>query len=133
MDFNLVIRACKHRRSAGWTKISAGVTVRVPCHRYRRVRINGGRVENSTVMLAAIHAMAQPDPQRRTRGDKAYGTAEAPACNMFHRPPLSVSASKPSALQHGRHDLIGWPVPIFKSLDIDNDLLAHFDPPLQRG
>lgn len=37
------------------------------------------------------------------------------------------------ALQHGRYDLIRWPVPVFKGLDIDDDLFAHLDPSFDCG
>lgn len=79
MQFNLLPRQRMGGGAAYGAKLPPLIRMSCPgCHNAVR-RINRRRIEQGTVMFAAIKAMANPDPQRRARGGKPHRPAKAPA------------------------------------------------------
>lgn len=89
LDFGATGRACENPRAADGAEQPFVIRRTVPTARLARdlhpLRvIDREGIEGGGVGLAACQAMAQPDPQRHPKRDKAHGTTGATALEPVH-------------------------------------------------
>ena len=75
-----------------------------------------GEVSGANVKDAPGNRLTVICRHRTRNGTERFGRKAAVACS-----------------QHSRHDKVGGPVAVIEGLDVDQHLLTHFDPTLERG
>ena len=84
MDFDLVLAARKNGRTAATAEKSPVVIYRCAVNGHCILREHCGCIKNRPVMLAAIKAVADANPQGWAGCRKPDVTAKATACKMAH-------------------------------------------------
>src|SRR5690606_3024741 len=87
VDANLILDMRKNRRAAGWAEATVAEAADVACDRHGGFGKDRRGVELGSVVLAAVHEVADPDTVGLAGGSEAQCPAEATTGHAVHVSP----------------------------------------------
>jgi hypothetical protein len=102
--------------------------------------LNGGTQDTFDILQSDFDALlsdydrvAPTPPAGMPIGGTATYAGAAVYSNVATDPNVIIANPTSASKEHARHHLVGRAVAVGEGLDVDDHLLAHLDPPLQRG